>query len=256
MARKAPSKKSATKVPAKTHQTRQRKEQQLRLRQRIRNLPTLPPTFRCWFCVGEKRLEEQVLNSRTVPICCNCHEHYSNAVRERNVVVDAQPAAAIYSSAAAPPPSRLPSTTTVGKLAHGVNPSPPLRLAVVINQSEGLKKKIILKLKVPKKSGAPPTRNERQDLLRLAVVKNPSERLKQKIRLKLTAPKKPVAPTRNEGGQEEGHNEKKKLKLRLREKNVRIFLSLPERGEEEEVEEEIFLRFPNPLSKNEIYGFE
>lgn len=229
MALRAPSKKAATKVFSKTHRTRrQRKGQQLGLQQRIRNLPALPPTFRCWFCVGEKRLEEQVPNSRTAAICHNCHEHYSNIVPERDAA-DTQTAAAISSSFSPPTlPSRLPTTPA---RAHRVILSPPLRPAVVINPRIGLKKKIILILKASKKLDAP-TSNEGPE----------EEKGKMKVKLRLTAPKKPGAPTSNERPEKK---KKKVVRLGLTEpEKPLLFLGLPNRKEEK-----IFLMFPNPLNK-------
>lgn len=232
MAQRAPSKKAATKVSSKTHRTRrQRKGQQLGSQQRIKNLPALPPTFRCWFCVGEKRLEEQVPNSRTVAICHNCHEHYSNIVPER-YAADTQTAAASSSSTASPPvlPSRLPTTTPTR--AHRAILSPPLRPAVVIDPSIGLKKKIILILKASKKLDAP-TSNQGPE----------KEKEKKKVKLRLTAPKKPDAPTSNERPKEK--KKKKVVRLGLTEpKKLLLLLSLPNKKEKK-----IFLRFPNPLNK-------
>lgn len=202
MAPRASSKIAATKVPAKMFRTRrQTKEQQLRLQQRIRKLGALPPTFRCWFCVGEKHLEEQEPNTRTVPICHNCSEYYRNVLSERDAAAT-QPTVAASSSAL---PSRIPTTTPTP--AGGVITSPPVRLAVVINQSKGLKKKIILKFKVAKKPGV---------------------------------------PTSNEGREEHNERRKIKLRSSMKMARIFLSLP-KRGEEEEEEKEKIFLRFLNPL---------
>lgn len=231
MASRAPSNKAPTKVSAKTRRIRrQRKEQQPGPKQWIRNLLALPPTFRCWFCVSEKRLEEQAPDSRTVPICHNCHEYYSNVVSEQ--AVDAQPTAAFPAFPQALPPSQLQTTPTP---AHSFIPSRPLRLAVVIDPSKGLKKKIILRLKTPKKPNA------------LTSNKGPEEEKEKKVRPSLTAPKKLDVPKSNEGLEEK--KKKKKVRLSLTApKEPLLFLSLPKRKGEK-----IFPRFPNPLNKKKIY---
>lgn len=175
-----PSKKAATKSLTKDSRARRQTQAQLALArrsQKIRNVPLR--SFRCFFCLGEKPPEEQ-MPSRTLPICTNCHEHFTIFVSQR-----AHPAAPTYTpyplpSSPPPPPTPLPCPTTQrGRfpkdhrfLDHEEVIPSPLRPAVVIDPSKGLKKKIMLRLRAPKKPDAI----------------DPS---KKKIRLRLTAPKKP-----------------------------------------------------------------
>lgn len=144
MARRAPKSKKAKSKAAKAPRTRLQKRNEQRV---IRDIPVLPPTFRCWFCVGEKRLGEKVPYSRTLPICRNCQEHYTSVASEPDI--DTHPTAAISGSAsrlALPSPSSYPPRPT-----HlGFQPR-PLRPAVVIDTRKGLRKKIILRFRPSKK---------------------------------------------------------------------------------------------------------
>lgn len=196
------------KAPTKTRRTRRpRRNEQLV----IRDIPVLLPTFRCWFCVGEKRLGEEVTHSRTLPICRQCQEHYTSVASKQDS--DTHSAAAISGSA-----SRLTLPSSSSSLSSPPPrptrfgfPSRPLRLAIVIDSRNGLKKKIILKLKAPsKKLGGDPTSNERREV-------------KKNVRLRLSAPRKPPRPI--------------------------LFLSLPKSTSDDGGK--ILLRFPNPLRKNE-----
>ena len=223
------SKKAASKAPAKTHRTRrQRRNQQLV----IRNIPVLPPTFRCWFCVGEKRLGEKVPYSRTLPICHNCQGHYTSVASQR--ATDTHPAASISGSASR---SALPSSPP--RPAHLVFPSHPLRPAVVIDSGKGLKKKIILKLKAPSTKTGAPTSNE-------------GHKKRKTIRLRLSAPKAPTPEKPDNLMSNEGREEKRvRLSLTAPKQRRRpiLFLSLPKSTGEHGGK--ILLRFLNPLRKIE-----
>lgn len=203
------SKKAKSKAPAIAHRTRLQKRNE---RLVIRGIPVLPPTFRCWFCIGQKRLGEQVPYSRTLPICRNCQEHYTSVASERHT--GTHPAEAISGSASR---SALPSSSSLSSSSHPPRPthlgfpSHPLRPAVVIDSRKGLKKKIILKLKGPsKKPDGDPTNNERR-------------KEKTEVRLRLSAPRQPPRPI--------------------------LFLSLPKPTGEDGGK--ILLRFRNPLRNKE-----
>ena len=225
------SKKAASKAPAKTHRTRrQRRNEQLV----IRNIPVLPPTFRCWFCVGEKRLGEKVPYSRTLPICHNCQGHYTSVASQR--ATDTHPAASISGSASR---SALPSSSSPPRPAHLVFPSHPLRPAVIIDSGRGLKKKIILRLKAPSTKPGAPTSNE-------------GHKRRKRIILRLSAPKaptpeKPDSPMSNEGWEE------KRVRLRLTAPKQRrrpiLFVCLQKSTGEDG--RNILLRFSTPLRKIE-----
>lgn len=173
----------------------------------------LPPTFRCWFCVGEKRLGEKVPYSRTLPICRNCQEHYTSVASEPGI--DTHPTAAISGSAsrlALPSPSSYPPRPT-----HlGFQPR-PLRPAVVIDTRKGLRKKIILRFRLSKKPDCDPTS---------------SNGVQQERR----------APTSNERREEI-------LGVRQRLPRPILFLSLPNPTGEDGGK--ILLSFQNPLRNNE-----
>lgn len=211
MARRAPkSKKAKSKAPARTHRTRLQKRNE---RLVIRDIPVLPPTFRCWFCIGEKRLGEKVPYSRTLPICRKCQEHYTSVVSERDT--DTHPTAAISGSASrsalSSSSSLLSSSSHPPRPTHLGFPSHPLRPAVVINSRKGLKKKMILKLKGPsKKPDGDPTSNERREE-------------KTEVRQRLSTPRQPPRPI--------------------------LFLSLPKPTGEDGGK--ILLRFRNPLRNKE-----
>lgn len=210
MAQRAPaSKKAKSKAPAKTPRTRlQRRNERLV----VRDIPVLPPTFRCWFCIGEKRLGEKVPYSRTLPICRMCQEHFTRVASERDT--DTHPAAANSGSAsrpALPSSSPLSSTSHLPRPRHLGFPSHPLRPAVVIDPRKGLKKKIMLRLKGPsKKPDVGPTSNERRE--------DGTE-----VRRRLPAPRKHPRPI--------------------------LFLSLPKPTGEDGGK--ILLRFRNPLRNKE-----
>lgn len=144
--RRAPtSKKAKSKASAVARRTRLqiRKE-----RLEVRDLPVLPQTFRCWFCIGEKRLGEKVPYSRALPLCRKCQEHYTKIASERDTDNTHPPTAAISSSESH---SALPSSSTSSSHrpwpTHFGFPSHPLRPAVVINTHKGLKKRITLNFK-------------------------------------------------------------------------------------------------------------
>lgn len=199
MARRAPkSKKAKSKAPAKPPRTRlQRRNEQLV----VRNIPVLPPTFRCWFCIGEKGLGEEVPHSRTLPICRKCQEHFTRVGSERDT--DTHPAAAISGSASrsALPLSSFLSSSSPSHLPrprHLGFPSHPLRPAVVIDSRKGLKKKMILRFKgPPKQPDGDPTSNERrQEKTEITRRRLPAPRLHPRPILFLSLPK----PTGEDGG--------------------------------------------------------
>lgn len=175
------SKKAKSKAPAKAPRTRLQKRIEQRL---IRDIPVLPATFRCWFCVGEKRLGEKVPYSRTLPICRNCQEHYTSVASEMDT--DTHPTPAISGSASR---SALPSSSSYpARPTHFGFPSHPLRPAVVIDTRKELRKKIILKFRGPSKKPDCDTTGVRQRL--------PAPRLHPKPILFLSLPN----PTGEYGG--------------------------------------------------------
>lgn len=211
MAPRAPkSKKAASKAPAKTYRTRRQKRNEQLV---IRNIPVLPPTFRCWFCVSEKRLREKVRHSRTLPICHNCQERYTNVASARDT--GTHPAAAILIPSS-PPPSSSSSSPPPPRPMYRAFPSRPLRPAVVIDSRKGLKKKMILKFKASSKkaSNAPTSSNKGQERIKC-------------VRL---SSKRPDIPTGNEG---------------RRHPRPILFLSLPMSTGQDGGK--ILLSFPNPL---------
>lgn len=234
MAPKAPtSKKAASKAPARTHRTRRQKRNEQLV---IRNIPELPPTFRCWFCVGEKHIGKKVPNSRTLPICHSCQEYYASVASGQ--ATDTHPAAAIsgFASRSALPSS---SSSPPPRPAQLGFPSHPLRPAIVIESGKGLKKKITLKLKAPSKKPGAPTSSEGQErrksvTLRLSASKAPT-------------PKKPDNPMSNEGRGRLG--ERLRLAAPKQAQKPILFLSLTKSTGEDGGK--ILLRFPNPLRKKD-----
>ena len=142
-----PAKKAKSKDSAIAHRTRKQTRKE---RLEVRDLPELPQTFRCWFCIGEKRLGEKVPYSRTLPLCRKCQEHYTKVASERDTDMP-HPTSAIPSTpscSALPLPSSSPSSLSHRPWpTHFGFPSHPLRPAVVINMHKGLKKRITLNFK-------------------------------------------------------------------------------------------------------------
>lgn len=153
----APSKKTGTKAPRKTSQARGQTKGQRS--QNPRNIPVA--SFRCFFCEGEKPLEEQVPD-RKLPVCTNCHEHYTAVVEERAHVVAVPYTASPLPSSPSPLPTPLPHSS--------------IRPAVVIGPSKGSKKKTATRLTAPKKPNA--------------IIEH-SQGPEKKVKLRLTAPKRP-----------------------------------------------------------------
>lgn len=153
----APSKKTGTKAPRKTSQARGQTKGQRS--QNPRNI--LVASFRCFFCEGEKPLEEQVPD-RKLPVCTNCHEHYTAVIEERAHVVAIPYTASPLPSSTSPLPTPLPHS--------------PIRPAVVIGPSKGSKKKTATRLTAAKKPNA--------------IIEH-SQGPEKKVKLRLTAPKRP-----------------------------------------------------------------
>lgn len=155
----APSEKTWTKALAKASQGRRQTKGQRS--QNPRNIPVA--SFRCFFCMGEKPLEEQV-PGRKLLVCTNCHEHYTAVVAERAHAVAAPYTASPLHSSPSPPSTPLPHS--------------PIRPAVAIDPSKGSKKRTAIRLTAPKKPNA--------------IVEH-SQGPEKKVKLRLNAPKRQKA---------------------------------------------------------------
>lgn len=118
-------------------------------------------SFRCFFCEGERPLEDQV-PGRKLPVCINCHEHYTAVVAERAHGVAVPYTASLLPSSPSSPPTPLPHS--------------PIRPADVIEPSKRSKNKTALRLTAPKNPNA--------------IIEH-SQRSEKKVKLRLTAPKRP-----------------------------------------------------------------
>lgn len=208
-------KKTTTKPPGKASQAQRQSQGQPQGQRSQNSKKPLVASFKCFFCESEKPLEEQV-PGRKLPICTNCHKHYTDVVSER----PAQPTAAVSSSPLLPPTSPSSSSPPPPSSTPLVLHQSPVRPAVVIGTSKVLllkKKKTKITITTLKPLEKEQQQQQQHQHQKPETIVDQSQGPKKKLKLRLTAPKRrPTQPF--------------------------LFLSLPCRGK-------IPLSFPNPLRR-------